>query len=229
MQKRSPARRCRKSAHEIFRAAAVGLLVLSLLCYLLFILERQIRPVLLNIVEYECSRYAMIAFSDAVEENLRTNPESYQELYILQHDSEGGIVSITANAYAVNLLQAQLRADVTQKLYTLEQMPLSVPVGTLLGIQILAGRGPRLNLRVEPDSYVETEIYDTLEMAGVNQIKLTLYARFTMNMSVVLSGYSTSISVVSDQFLGQYVIVGETPQVYYNGIAPNPDTVDKVP
>lgn len=221
--------RRRRLLHRLYRASALLLLALALFCYLLFVLERQIRPVLLNIVEYECGRYAMTAFTDAADENLHAHPESYQQLYTLQYDAAGNIVSVTANAYAVNQIQSQLSAAIAQKLYALDQMPLSVPLGTLFGIQVLAGRGPRLNLRVEPESYVETEIYDTLETAGINQIKLTLYARFTMNMSVVLSGYSTSVSVSNDQFLGQFLIAGNTPQVYYSGIAPVPGTSAETP
>ncbi|MBQ7858821.1 MAG: hypothetical protein IJ347_01630 [Faecalibacterium sp.] len=201
------------------RIGVYCLLGLAILLYLMFAVERHIRPILLEIVEYECSRYAMNAFSEAADENAILHPENYARLYDVVYNPDGSIAMVSADAQVVNVVQAELSEIVTQKLNEMDRIPLSVPLGTLLGVQVAAGRGPRIALHVKPESYVDTEVFDTIETAGINQVKLTLYARFSMNMNVALSGYSTSVSVSNDQFLGQVLLVGGVPQVYHGGIS----------
>lgn len=195
----------------IFLAAAI-------VCYLLFLVERQIRPILLSIVQYECRRYALNAFGEAADESMAAFPESYQGLYDLQYAPDGSIAAVTVNSYAVNRLQAELSSALTRKLAEAEQTPLTVPLGTLVGLQLLVGRGPLLELKVLPESYVETEVYSMLEDAGINQTKLCLYVRFAMNMSVIMSGYSAAVEVTNDQYLGEVLLVGQTPQAYHGGL-----------
>jgi len=194
------------------------LLALSFVLYLFFLVERQIRPIILKIMEYECSRFAMNAFSEAADENAILHPENYARLYDVVYNDDGTVAMVTADAQVVNVVQAELSEIVTQKLRQMGDTPLQIPLGTLLGMQIFAGRGPKIALKVTPESYVDTEIYDTVETAGINQVKLTLFARFTMNMNAALSGYSVSVSVSNDQFLGQVLLVGEVPQMYVNDI-----------
>lgn len=204
-----PRRRFRRS-----RLAQL-LLLLALAGYLLFRLEQHIRPVLLSVVEYESRRYARTAFNEAVARSISQDPDAYNDLYAVSYGSDGSVGSVQANTYRVNQLAAALARQVETEMNAREDSVLSIPIGTLLGFQALAGRGPRLEMRVLPESYVSAQVYDTLESAGINQTKLCVYVHFTMDMSVILSGYTASVTAENDVLLSQILLVGRVPESYW--------------
>ena len=87
----------------------------------------------------------------------------------------------------------------------------------LLGWQIMAGRGPDIPLQVVPASFVQSTIVDTLETAGINQTQHRIFIRFTVEMSAILPGYSTSVTVENEVCIAQTLIVGKVPQFYASG------------
>ena len=201
--------------HKLHRTCARLLLVLALCCFLLFQAEAHIRPVLLTVVQYESKRYALHAFNDAVAENIADDPDAYQKLYSVSYAQDGSIAAVQANTYMMNRLSSALVEILEKKLNRMEDEPLNVPSGTLLGIQMFAGRGPVLHLRVLPESFVAAQVYDKLESSGINQTVMSVYVHFYMNMSVILSGYSTTVTAENDICLSQILLVGNTPQSYW--------------
>ena len=84
----------------------------------------------------------------------------------------------------------------------------------MLGWQLLAGRGPDIHLQIVPASFVESEVVDTLESAGINQTQHRVCIRFTVEMSAILPGYSTSVDVTDEVCVAQTLIVGQVPEFY---------------
>ncbi len=215
-RQRTPARRAkRRHCFHIRRDLAKTLLVLALLFYFLFRLEAHIRPVLLTVVQYESKRYALSAFNDAVALNIGENPDAYQGLYSVTYADDGTIAAVRANAYMMNKLSSDLVESLESKLNDLEDSTLDVPVGTLLGVQALAGRGPVLRMKILPESFVSAQVYDKMESSGINQTAMSVYVHFYVEMSVILSGYSTTVTAENDICLSQMLLVGKTPQTYW--------------
>lgn len=215
-RQRTPARRAkRRHCFHIRRDLAKTLLVLALLFYFLFRLEAHIRPVLLTVVQYESKRYALSAFNDAVALNIGKNPDAYQGLYSVTYADDGTIAAVRANAYMMNKLSSDLVESLESKLNDLEDSTLDVPVGTLLGVQALAGRGPVLRMKILPESFVSAQVYDKMESSGINQTAMSVYVHFYVEMSVILSGYSTTVTAENDICLSQMLLVGKTPQTYW--------------
>ncbi|MCI2046666.1 MAG: hypothetical protein LKJ90_02980 [Faecalibacterium sp.] len=215
--KTPPQSRRRKRKHRWLsrRRIAKILLVLALLCYFLYRLEEHIRPVLLSLVDYESKRYAMSAFNDSVAEMIAEQPDGYQGLYVITYATDGSIAAIQADTYALNRLSSQLTEKVEEKMDRFEDSSLDMPIGTLLGFQAFAGRGPKLKLKVLPETYVKAQLYDSLESAGINQTKLCVYAHYTIEMSVILSGYTACVTAEGELCLSQVYLVGQTPQNYW--------------
>lgn len=203
-----------KRVPTISKAAAALLWSAAIVFCISFLIERSVRPLILRIVRYECTRYAMNAFSEATDENTEEYAEIYKDLYRFQYDPDGSIAAITVDAYAVNRLQAVLGNTITQKLLEVQQTPLELPVGTLTGIQALLGRGPALKLYISPESFVDADVYNKMESAGINQTRLTIFVHFQMNLSVVAAGYGVVVDVVNEQYLGEVLLMGEIPQTF---------------
>lgn len=197
--------------------------LLAFAAVLLFVIsywaEQWTRPTVQRVLQYECRRFALNAFSEVADANTEESPEHYQGLYQFQYGPDGSISAVTVDAYAVNRIQSVLSNQITQRLLEVEQTPLVIPLGTLTGIQALVGRGPDVRFYIEPESYVDTEVFNRLESTGINQTRLSLYVRFTMSLSVVLGGYGTTVEVSNDQYLGEVLLVGEIPSSYWNSAA----------
>ena len=117
----------------------------------------------------------------------------------------------------VNRLKTRLTNAVANRLLSVPKQDVSIPLGTLLGWQIMAGRGPDIPLQVVPASFVESTIVDSLETAGINQTQHRIFIRFTVEMSAILPGYSTEVIVENEVCVAQTLIVGKVPQVYASG------------
>ena len=96
----------------------------------------------------------------------------------------------------------------------LELEEVEVPLGTLLGWQIFAGRGPAIRFQVVPASFVESNITSTLESAGINQTQHKILMEFTVEMSAIIPGYTTSVQVNTQVSIADTLIIGAVPEFY---------------
>ena len=78
------------------------------------------------------------------EQDHRRAPELYKELYDIQRDSAGQIVSVACDTLRLNQLQNDLEETLSKSLDSLGRAKLAVPLGTLTGVQALAAWGRSL-------------------------------------------------------------------------------------
>lgn len=192
------------------------LFLLGLLAFSLVKLEQKIRPVAATVAAYECRANAVRLMQAAVNQSLLETPQLYENLYDVQYDSAGAIQSVAVNSLNMTSLQYQLE---TMLAHTLEQggAGFGVPLGTLTGLQIFAGRGPAVAVKVIPLSHVESQVVSGFTSAGVNQTKLQIDLKFTAKLCAVLAGVQTQTSVETQICVAQLLIVGKTPQFFAQG------------
>ena len=94
--------------------------------------------------------------------------------------------------------QSSVSRAVNESLSQLEGTKLSVPIGTLSGINILTGRGFDIPLRLHQIGAAKTELKSDLTEAGINQTKYSLYLTVTIEMTAILPAHSTDIVVSYD-------------------------------
>ena len=70
-------------------------------------------------------------------------------------------------------------------------------------------------MKILPESFVSAQVYDKMESSGINQTAMSVYVHFYVEMSVILSGYSTTVTAENDICLSQMLLVGKTPQTYW--------------
>jgi len=90
-------------------------------------------------------RIVTAAVSDAVE----SGEIQYDTLISLQKDQSGGITALQSNMAEFNRLQAAITEDILNRLSQVSETKLSIPLGTLTGSALLAGRGPRFTVKME--------------------------------------------------------------------------------
>ena len=197
-----------------FRLLALMLTALLLLC--LFKLEQQIRPVALTMAQYACKGRAVRWMELTVAQKQQEEPELLEELYILERDEAGRVVSVTANAANLTRLQYALETALTEGLEAGE-LDFDIPLGTLTGLQIFSGRGPGVNVKVIHLSHIDSRLDSTFSEAGVNQTQLQTDLVLTVELCCVLAGMQVETEAQCQVRAAQIVIVGETPQFYVQG------------
>lgn len=186
----------------------------ALICYLLFLVEQRVRPVMMAVAEYECQEMSILAINRAVTQAIGQNPAGYRDIYEVRTDQNGRITSVVANAAAVNAVKAELTHAVSTELSALSTREVTIPIGTLVGWQLLAGMGPEMRVRVLQESYVDSDLTSRLQTSGINQTELLVFMRFHVTMGVMLSGFSSSVEVQDEVCIAQALVVGDVPQFF---------------
>lgn len=199
-----------KRVQKRLRLAAV----LIMLGLLIMALDNRIRPIVSTMAQAQCRIISEEAINDAVVEVLSQKSDIYDSLITVTRNADGKITDLTVNSVQENILKAELTSAVMRRLEGLENQPMRVPVGTLLGGHILSGRGPRITMQLIPAAYAESTTAYTFESAGINQTNHQIYFEFSVEMSAILPGYTTQTQIKTRICIAQTVIVGKVPQFY---------------
>ncbi len=206
--------RCKKRG-RIIPPLLRRLLAILLLCAgLLLAVDRAFGPVIQRFALVQAKFLAVTSINQSIDDELRAHPVSYDDLAHVQRRSDGSVLSVELDPGAVNDLSSRLTLAANAALA--QEMPrkVQIPLGTVLGLQMLAGRGPMVTFFIQPASYVESSFLSSLEGAGFNQAMHNVVLRMTVVVETFSLGYHTSQTVISDMILAQTVIVGEVPDFY---------------
>ena len=109
----------------------------------------RMRPLLESLATTRVSNTVNRIIVEAVNEAIQDGDVGYEELISVEKDNEGKITAIHSNMAAFNRLQAQILDIILARIDQVSARELSIPVGTLTGSALLAGRGPRISVRME--------------------------------------------------------------------------------
>ncbi|MEG2020240.1 MAG: sporulation protein YunB [Oscillospiraceae bacterium] len=189
-------------------------LIVALIITLFMAVDKRLRPVITTMAQYQCRVISMLAINEAVIEVLQNSGEIYDAIMITDKADDGTVSAVRINSSEINSFKARLTDAVSNKLLSVEKQDISIPLGTLLGFQIFTGRGPDIHLKIVPASFVSSEIINRLESAGINQTQHSVFIKFSVQMSAIMPGYSTSVTVQSEMCVAQTLIVGKVPQFF---------------
>jgi len=166
------------------------------------------------------------AMNEAILEVLGS--ASTGELLSAQASNEGHVSLLTADAGKLNLLAADCAAAAQRRIQDLGEQGVSVPLGTLSGVPLLAGLGPRLSFRFTPVGMVQSSFHSEFRSAGINQTLHRITLQLTGTVRVVLPGRSYSVTVLTQAPVAENVIVGDVPEAYTN-VANTDDLLNLIP
>ena len=138
----------------------------------------------------------------------------YQSFVSLQQNQNGETTALTTDTVLINRLQGELLEKILQTLQQYREVKLELPLGSLSGVQFLAGRGPLVTLRLRPVGIVKTKIVNQFDEAGINQTRHRIQLQVTVDMLSLLPGYRISSQAQSNIILAETIIVGLVPDAY---------------
>ena len=199
------------------RRAAARLLAFFLMAALtaaLLLAAAQMRPLLEQLATAKVSNTVTGIVSEAVYEAIESGELQYEGLISFEKNAEGGITAVHSNMAAFNHLQAEILSRVLARIGQVSARELSIPIGSLTGSALLAGRGPRVTVRMESVGSSEANFHNEFTSAGINQTKHQIILTVDVSVSILLPGFTTDTEVSNSFIVAETVIVGAVPETY---------------
>ena len=139
----------------------------------------------------------------------------YQSFVSLQQNLNGETTALTTDTVLINRLQGELLEKILQTLQQYREVKLELPLGSLSGVQFLAGSGTAGDAaKLRPVGLVKTKIINQFDEAGINQTRHRIQLQVTVDMLSLLPGYRMSSQAQSNIILAETIIVGLVPDAY---------------
>ena len=189
------------------------LLVLALLAAAVSLLW-HLKPVMTSMATARVSNLVNRIVSAAVNEAVENGNIDYQNFVIFEKDETGHITALRSNVAEVNRMQGQVTDEILHRLSEVATSELEIPLGTLTGSALLAGRGPSLFVRMQAVGSASAAFRNQFTAAGINQTRHQIFLDVDVYMSILLPGMKTSTRVSNEIAVAETVIVGGVPDTY---------------
>jgi sporulation protein YunB len=118
------------------------------------------------------------------------------------------------NIVRINQLASDTTLSINSALKGLEKEKFYIPVGQVLGSQLIANYGPRIKVSIYPIGTVKTTVFDKFEEAGINQTRHRLYLSVDSQVRVVVPLITSNVRVKTQVPVTDTIIVGQVPKTY---------------
>ena len=177
--------------------------------------EARMLPPALDIVDTYATNELTDAVSRAVDKAMAGVETS--QFAVKTESADGKLQSLAANTALIDRVCAEVAAGVSEELGGLKNQAVPVPIGTLLGFDVLANVGPSIPVPLRPMGNATAD-YDTkFVSAGINQTEFQVTLIVTATIRIVNPIQDKDITVTRRVALVDTVINGEVPQLYFGG------------
>ena len=191
----------------------LSLLALALLAAALSLLW-HLKPVMTSMAMARVSNMVNRIVSAAVNEAVENGEIDYGNFVIFDKDDTGHITALRSNVAEVNRMQGRIADEILLRLSEVSTSELEIPLGTLTGSALLAGRGPSLYVRMQAVGSANAVFRNQFTAAGINQTRHQIFLDVDVYMSILLPGMKTSTRVSNEIAVAETVIVGSVPDTY---------------
>lgn len=203
---------------------AVALILLGVF----FTLDLSFRPVVETVNAYQCHETVTQVINNAILSELESGGVDYESLVTLSRNGDGEVVSVESNIVNINRLKTEVAERIEREIERMSAINIEIPIGTLLGIQLLHGRGFNVGMSVKPFGYTTTSIISEFSEAGINQTLHRIVIEINTNVDAVIPGISTRVPVTTSIIAAETVIVGRVPDAYTHVITESEDLAGEI-
>jgi len=156
-----------------------------------------------------------LAVNDCINRMMRENDYGYDDFVSLEKDEDGCITAITTNTSNINALSSQIMQEIARAADN-ESLNISIPLGSLLGSNLLMGRGPRIPVQVKMLTSSLIRFDNDLISTGINQSRHVIKLIANVDIDIMIPLATVSTTVETDIMIAETVIVGRVPGTYVN-------------
>lgn len=208
----------------IKRAFVVILILVGLGLALVFKISISMKETVVGLAEVKAKSMVSQVVNSAIKEEFFQEAANLDNLLIVNKDNEGSIEMIQSNTVALNVLTAELSNEIKRNYEGMQPTSINVPLGTIIGSQILSQMNIYVKIKVLPLSVSNIDFSSEFESQGINQTKYKMYLSIKSNVRI-MSPYSSATLECTDRFLlVEAVVLGNVPNSYVQ--VPESDILD---
>lgn len=190
------------------------LLILVALLLMFFSTLHRLTPIIHDMALASVKNAVTAAVNNAIGEKLSSGELEYTDLVRLEKDNDGRVTALMTDMSSINMLKADLTRAIVDQISKTRRNELSVPIGNLIGGNLLSGRGPRIPVRIISVAYAGTEFKNAFESTGINQTRHRIIIEANVTVAVLIPNLKTSTSIKTEVTVAETVIVGSVPDSY---------------
>lgn len=210
MRKRFKRRRKNKFL-KILIFLAVFAIIIYIFLNMFYVARKTIRTYAQSEMEQIAGEAIHSAVRDASKEGV-----GYTELVNIYRGENGKIESLTLNYANANILKSDIALKTLEYLNEKQKVGISIPLGNLTGSDLLSGLGPKIKIRIVPNSIADIDFESSFNQSGINQVRHSISARVTVYITALLADFSEISSISTSAVISEAVIIGDVPDTYLN-------------
>lgn len=181
--------------------------------FTLWWVDRQLSQPLKAWAELQVRNLGQRVATLAMQEVLAEHADGVQYLYPVSDGTTG--TSVWRYDWSkLHHLSVQFTEKVLDHLERVVEERIYVPLGELLGLDVFAGTGPLIPVRIIPAGGVETELVFAFDSAGINVVRHHIEMVLVLHMRVIAPAIGREITVVEHFPLDTVLLEGPVPDVY---------------
>jgi len=225
----------------------ISFVIVCILVFLsIWIIDKGIKPTLIEIADRKTTEFATRAINSAVK---FAEEYSFESIANLTKDDSGKISMVGYDQTVVNKInraatdrveeffhsmnrgeppdyedpldEPEVYGDTVDELVDRDPTVVEIPIGQATGNTVLANLGPKIPVNLELVGSVQTDIIEEREEVGINGVVITLYVFVEADVQIVIP-FSTELKNVSTKIMiDKHLVMGEVPE-FYGGSGNNP-------
>lgn len=193
----------------------VSLLVgIGLALLIIALLERRLRPIVETVARTQAQNVISQAVEQEIFEDLTRRQIDYSDFVTIQRGEDGAIRALTTNMAQMNLFRSQLTARLLEVLEEIDVSQIQIPLGSLIDLDVLWGRGQSLGVHAMRVGTVSAEFSSQFAQAGINQTRHSIFLEIHVPLTLILPGGQVETTVETRLCVAETVIVGQVPDTY---------------
>lgn len=178
------------------------------------LIDARLRPFVRNTAVVQAQNYAATVAGASVPSVLAKEMTDYSSLVEITRDSSGNILSVQTDAMRINRIKSGINSAVASSLSGLDGKQLGIPLGSLTGLALLNGRGPRLNVIISLTGSAQTHFVNEFSAAGINQTRHQIFLKTTVTLLIVFPTTTVTTAYTMNMLVAETIIVGKVPLAY---------------
>ena len=184
------------------------LLIALVLIYYFYV----VLPFITNVLSEKAYNVNVRCINDAVISSLEG--VKYEDLVVVEKNSEGEIVLITSNVNKVNLIAREVIKNSENNIATNLKDGIELPLLSFLGLNIVSGYGSNISIKSISISNINCDFISEFKGAGINQTIHSVYLIINSNLSINFPFSRQEKQFSTKVLVCESVLVGKVPEIY---------------
>lgn len=178
------------------------------------VFEVRAKPILKEIASSQAENMFNNTVENAIVKVIKENNITYSSLVDIEKDNMGRVATVKADTLGINVLKSKISSAVSKEIAEMDSRKISIPLGTIIGISILSGKGPKIKTTVTLSSNSNLTISNKFSSAGINQTLHEIFVNIDATIIVIMPRSKTTTQVSTNFCIAQTVIIGAVPETF---------------